>query len=253
MRDEARPAVRARPACSALHELPRVHRRRADVAGLARLHDVVQRLQRLLDRRVGSPSGGSGRGRRSRCRAAAGWRRSRVMIALRDRPAPFGPGPHRARGPWSRSPPRRAGRSPQRPADDLLAGAVGIDVGGVEEVDAELERPLDERPALLLVERPGVVAPVRARRSSCSRGRGATPSTGPAELHILHRRSFQRLSDHPTANRQMHAGLWYNALAATSGTEIYQHGSASTRQWTYQCRHHGRWSRTMLPARLGRG
>ena len=53
-----------------------------------------------------------------------------------------------------------AGEILQRPADDLLAGAVGIDVGGIEEVDAEFQRPLDERPALLLVERPGMVAAI---------------------------------------------------------------------------------------------
>jgi len=51
-----------------------------------------------------------------------------------------------------------AGMLLQHPADDLLAGAVGIDVGGVEEVDAEFERAPDERPALLLGERPRVVA-----------------------------------------------------------------------------------------------
>ena len=54
----------------------------------------------------------------------------------------------------------RLGEILQRAADDLLARAVGIDVGGVEEVDAELERALDERPALLLVERPRMRAAV---------------------------------------------------------------------------------------------
>ena len=37
---------------STLRELPRVHGRRADVARLARAHDVVERLERLLDRRL---------------------------------------------------------------------------------------------------------------------------------------------------------------------------------------------------------
>ena len=48
-RDEPRPAVLALEV-QRLAELPRVHRRRADVTRLAGLHDVVQRLQRLLDR-----------------------------------------------------------------------------------------------------------------------------------------------------------------------------------------------------------
>ena len=42
----------------------------------------------------------------------------------------------------------------QRPADDLLAHALRVHVGGVEEGDAELERPPDERPAVLFVQHP---------------------------------------------------------------------------------------------------
>ena len=54
-RDEARPAV-AVGQVQRLAELPGVHRRGADVARLAGLHHVVQRLQRLLDRRVVVPA-----------------------------------------------------------------------------------------------------------------------------------------------------------------------------------------------------
>ena len=50
-RDEARPRVRVRRR-QHLHELPREHARRPDVARLAGLHDVVQGLERLLDRRL---------------------------------------------------------------------------------------------------------------------------------------------------------------------------------------------------------
>ena len=49
-----------------------------------------------------------------------------------------------------------SGEVAQGAADDLLARAVGVGVRGVEEVDAELDGTLDERPALLFVERPGV-------------------------------------------------------------------------------------------------
>ena len=49
--DERRPAVGAGRA-QHLHELPCVHRGSADVAGLAGADDIVQRLQRLLDRRI---------------------------------------------------------------------------------------------------------------------------------------------------------------------------------------------------------
>jgi hypothetical protein len=49
----------------------------------------------------------------------------------------------------------------ERAADDLLARAVGIDIGGIEECDAELQRSLDEGAALLLVEGPRLVAAIR--------------------------------------------------------------------------------------------
>ena len=51
-RDEPRPAAEVGGVLE-LGELPRVHRGRAEVADLARLDDVVQRLHRLLDRGVG--------------------------------------------------------------------------------------------------------------------------------------------------------------------------------------------------------
>src|SRR4029077_15827644 len=47
--DEAGPAV-ALGYSKCLGELPSVHRRRADIAGLAGLDDIVKRLHRLLDR-----------------------------------------------------------------------------------------------------------------------------------------------------------------------------------------------------------
>src|SRR5437764_585127 len=60
----SRPAIapaRRRPAVTfrdmlGLGELPRVHAARADVAGLAGLHHVVQRLHRLLDRGLEVPA-----------------------------------------------------------------------------------------------------------------------------------------------------------------------------------------------------
>ena len=49
----------------------------------------------------------------------------------------------------------------KRATDDLLARPERVHVRGVEEVDAELERPGDERPARLFVERPRMVAASR--------------------------------------------------------------------------------------------
>ena len=75
-----------------LGELPRVHRRRAEVARLARAsrrRAAPPSSPRSASRR---PSGGSGRGRRSRCRGAAGSRRSRGRWPCATGPRPFGPG-----------------------------------------------------------------------------------------------------------------------------------------------------------------
>ena len=74
--DEPGPVVEAGQV-QGLAELPRAHRRGADVADLSCPHHAVQRLQRLLDRGDRSPTGGSGTGPHSRCRACGGCRRSR--------------------------------------------------------------------------------------------------------------------------------------------------------------------------------
>jgi hypothetical protein len=61
----------------------------------------------------------------------------------------------------------------ERPADDFLARTVGIDVGGVEEIDAVIERLFDEGARGLIVERPGDACRETARRSSCNRDKDA--------------------------------------------------------------------------------
>jgi hypothetical protein len=48
----------------------------------------------------------------------------------------------------------------QRAADDFLGCAVGIDIGGIEEIDAEIEGLLDQGAALFLVQRPGMRATI---------------------------------------------------------------------------------------------
>ena len=114
------------------------------------------------------PSGGSGRGRRSR----APSRRSDASIAermcLRESPPPFGPGVigMKTLVAITASSRRRNLRTQASGRD--LARAVGVDVGGVEEVDARLDRGADDR----LGCRPRR-APTAGRcrcRSSSSRG-----------------------------------------------------------------------------------
>ena len=135
-------------------ELPGVHAGGADVARLARLHHVVERLERLLDRRLGveamdlvevdvvdaeAPQRAVDRVEDVLARQAA---------AVRVVGAP-------GRTPWWRARPRRArAMSLQRPAHHLLAHAARVHVGGVEEVDAVLERALDEGAARRLVQHP---------------------------------------------------------------------------------------------------
>ena len=112
-----------------------------------------------------------------------------AKIAFRDRPAPFGPVRIRPCTLVAITTSSRARVVEQRPADDLLAGAVGIDVGGVEEVDAEVERLLDERPALRLAERPGVVAAVGLAVAHAAEAEARDLEAGAAEAggrHGLH-------------------------------------------------------------------
>ena len=151
-RDEPRPAVPLRD-MQRLRELIRVHARRADVARLAALHDVVQRFDRLLDRRVVVPAMdliqidvvGAEAAQRvvDRFHDVFARQAAVVRLVVPDREEDL-------RGDDDLVALREIAK---RAADDLLAHAVRIHVRGVEEVDARLERFADERPALLLVQR----------------------------------------------------------------------------------------------------
>ena len=179
-RHELRPAALARDRLR-LRELPRVHAARADVARLARR--ARRRAAPPSSRRSASPdrSGGSGTGRRSRGRAAASDASIDARTCLRPRPRPFSPGivlpctfvatTYSSRVPNS---------SRQHAPGDHLALAAVVDVGGVEEDDAALDRAPDDRLGLVLAERP---APLLAgpeahhpeaddarRASRCGRG-----------------------------------------------------------------------------------
>ena len=52
------------------------------------------------------------------------------------------------------------GKIAQGAADNLLAAAVGVAVGGVKEVNAALDGAFDNRTAALFRQRPGVVPPI---------------------------------------------------------------------------------------------
>src|ERR1700726_2218287 len=79
-----------------------------------------------------------------------------------------------------------AGKVPDCATEDLFAVAEGITVGGVEEVDAGFERLLNEGFALLLAERPGVIAPVAAAIAHAAEADARHVQAGAAELHVIH-------------------------------------------------------------------
>ena len=175
-----RPAGPPRPSAATLDELPREHRRGAEVEHLARPHDVVERLQRLLDRRGGLAGYAVGMAVDHQLVdvvvAQAPERRiDRFQHVLADRP------------PWSRRAHRHRDlggqhvlvaweQLAQQAADDLLAGADAVDVGAVEGEHPPLDRPGDDRAGVLGIECPvTLVARGRGCRSSSCPGTGPTP------------------------------------------------------------------------------
>ena len=152
---------------------------------LAGAHDVVQRLERLLDRHVVVPAmdlveidvvgaeplqAGVDLGQDRLARQAGAVR------PLAHAAVDLGRDHHLVA-------PREV---EQRAADDLFAGAVRIDVGGVEEVDAEVERLLDERPARRLAERPRVVAALGLAVAHAAQADARDVEAGAAELDVVH-------------------------------------------------------------------
>jgi hypothetical protein len=76
-----------------------------------------------------------------------------------------------------------ADRSPE----DFLAAAVGVAVGGVEEVDPELQRLADQRPAALLVESPRMLAAIRLAVGHATETQAGDFKAGRAKLDVFHR------------------------------------------------------------------
>ena len=179
--DEAGPAVQVGDVLG-LGELPGVHRGGAEVAGLAGPDHVVQRLHRLLDRRVVVPAVDL-----VEVDVVDAEPGQRGVDLAHDRdpgqPGPVGPGSH---------PAVHLGRDDhlvarrhllQQPTGDLLAGAAGVDVGGVEDGDPRLQRGPHDRAGGVLVHHPRVaaasgVAPALACRAWTSREHRASSPVG---------------------------------------------------------------------------
>ena len=79
-----------------------------------------------------------------------------------------------------------ASKFAKRAPDDLLAGAVRICVRGVEEVDAQVERLLNERATVLFVERPGMRTPLGHAVRHAAEADARNIESGIAELYVVH-------------------------------------------------------------------
>ena len=71
-------------------------------------------------------------------------------------------------------------------AHDLFARAVGIDVGGIEEIDAQRRARADERPARLFIQRPGVRAALRYAVAHAAQADPRYLQAGIAKPYSLH-------------------------------------------------------------------
>src|SRR6185503_10461364 len=100
------------------------------------------------------------------------------------------------------------------------ARPVGIGVRGVEEVEAELEGAADEGPALLLVERPRMSAPLRHAEAHASQAEPGDVEPRAAELDVVHGPSIsrRRLQCPPMPSRFRFAMI--RALALVLGLSV---------------------------------
>ncbi len=108
--------------------------------------ELVERSERLLDRRRRGRVGASGTGRCGRRRAGAGCRSHACGPSARDRPRCARVVAHRVAALGGQHDPVAA--AAQRLAEDLLGHAVVVDVGGVEQRDAGVEGDVDHPMAL---------------------------------------------------------------------------------------------------------
>src|SRR5688572_6796655 len=166
-------------------ELPREHGGGTDVSGLSGLHHVMQRLHRLLDRSPVVPT------------------MDLVHVDV-FRPEPLQAVVDLAEDRLARQPLAvrsfthlamqlggdddfvAIGEVPQSAAEDLLAPSDGVHIRRIEEIDAKLERFLDDRAAVLLVEHPFMDPTFRVPEPHAPEADPRHVHPGAAQLRVLH-------------------------------------------------------------------
>src|SRR5690242_7542444 len=74
----------------------------------------------------------------------------------------------------------------QSASEDLLTRPQGIDVGGIEEIDAQFEGFLDDRPAVFLVKHPFVNPTCRIPEPHAPKADARHIHAGVSELRVFH-------------------------------------------------------------------
>ena len=164
------------------------HRGGAEIERLAGLHDVRERLDRLLDRRVRIEAMDDVEVDVIRAEALQGTvdplhdvlAREALLVRLLA---------HRVEDLRRDHDLVALCHLLQRAAGDLLAAAEGVHVGGVEEVDALLQRLADEGAARLLVEDP--FTPGRIAVGHAAEAEARDGEAGGAEANVVHGECFQ--------------------------------------------------------------
>ncbi len=189
-RDESGPAVLVGEV-EGFGKLPGIHAARADVAGFAGSHDVVERGKRFFDRRFVIPAVDLVEVDVIGAEAAEAVIDFGEDCFAREAGA-VDIGPHAAvdlRGEDDRV---ARGHFLEQLADDLFAGAVGVDVGGVEEIDAGVERLFDEGPSFFFGQRPRVGAAVGQAVAHAAEADSGDFEATVAEAGVLHGRMRMR-------------------------------------------------------------
>src|SRR5581483_81782 len=181
-----------------LRELPGPHRGGAEIAGLARLDDVVQGFHRLL-----------GRGLRVEAvdlvqvdvvGAQAG---QRGIDLLHYRPpgqaGAAGTVAHREVHLGRQHHVLAAGVLPDRAAGDLLGRADAVSVGGIPERDPELDGLPEDRLRLLLVQRPLVGAAGRGAEAHAAERYATDLEARDAQPGVFHSRFLTAARIGPTS------------------------------------------------------